>query len=263
MSSKIVTDYILQSVKDGVKIIKFNRPARKNAISTEMYLEVTKILNEDAHNDAIVATVLTGVGEYYTSGNDLAAATKMDTNQDFEQAMDGRLDMVRKFVAAFIDYPKLLIAVVNGPCIGIGVTTLPLCDVVYASDRATFHAPFVSLGICAEACSSYVFPRVLGRSKASEMLLLGQKITAQEAYQFGLVSKVVPHASLDDLFKDVMKYGKLPVNTVKINKDLIMRNLKDQLHEINVRESKQLKECFKSEEMFEALARFAARKSKL
>ncbi|KAF2904993.1 hypothetical protein ILUMI_01177 [Ignelater luminosus] len=256
-------DYILQSVKDGVKIIKFNRPAKKNAISREMYAELTKILNEDAQNDSIVVTVLTGVGEYYTSGNDLSSASSMDADEDYEQMMDRRVEVVRRFVTAFIDYPKLLIAVVNGPCIGIGATTLSLCDVVYASDRATFLTPFVDLGICAEACSSYLYPRTMGRSKASEMLLLGRKITAQEAYEFGLVSKVVPHERLGDVFNDLMKYGQLPVNTLKANKRLIMTNLKDRLHEINVTELKQLKECFTSEEMFAALARFASRKSKL
>jgi len=260
MAKQIPSDYILTSVKDGVRVIQFNRPEKKNALCTEMYEMVTKILNEDATNDSVVVTVFTGSGEWYSSGNDLNVRALSD---DFEADITKRIKIVEVFVAAFINYPKLLIAVVNGPAIGVAVTTLALCDIVYASDRATFATPFINLGLCPEGCSSYLFPRIMGRSKASEVLILGNKLKVQEAYNFGFISEIVPHEKLGELFQKLQKYGKLPVNSMKRAKRLITDNLNDQLHVINKRELAALRECFNSDEFFEGLNKFMSRKSKL
>ncbi|CAG2119035.1 unnamed protein product, partial [Medioppia subpectinata] len=93
-----------------------------------------------------------------------------------------------------IDFPKPLISAVNGLEIGIGVTEIALMDTVVASDAAYFHTPFTSLGVTAEACSSYTFPKLMSTSLASDMLLFGRKLTAAEALQCGLVARVIPGA---------------------------------------------------------------------
>lgn len=83
----------------------------------------------------------------------------------------------------------------NGPAVGIGVTILPLCDFVFAADNAHFSTPFVKLGQSAEACSTYTFPRLMGKSKAMEMFALNKRMTAQEAFNCGFVTKIIPSAS--------------------------------------------------------------------
>lgn len=165
-------------------------------------------------------------------------------------------------VTAFINYPKIIISVVNGPAIGIAATTAALCDIVYASDRAIFDTPFLKLGLCCEACSSYTFPAILGRSKASEVLLLNHKLTAQEAYLFGFVSKVIPHDQLNEFIIDLHKYGSLSPNSVKLNKKLITRNFTT-LNECNNIETKALHQCVDSEEFNAAIMKFLKRRSKL
>lgn len=248
---------LLTELNNGVRTIKINRPHKKNAMSRDVYLQITKILNEDAVNDGVVVTILTGVGEYYSSGNDLTDAF----NQANEGNSETSLKMIHDFVQAFISYPKLLIAVVNGPAIGIAATTLALCDIVYCSDTATFTTPFLRLGLCAEAASSYTFPLRLGRSKASEMLFLGKTLTAREAYDSGFVSKIVDRNKVDNLIAELHKYGTLPVNSLKINKKLIQQGFGNILCECNTREVKALETCISSEEFGNAVALYLSNKT--
>ncbi|KAF7275790.1 hypothetical protein GWI33_011262 [Rhynchophorus ferrugineus] len=199
-------------------------------------------------------SIITGAGDFYSSGTEF---TIQNNESD-------PLDTVKDFIQAFIDYPKLLIAVVNGPAIGIAATTAALCDIVYCSDKAYFHTPFINLGLCAEGTSSFTYPAILGRSKASETILLGRKIPAKEAREFGLVSEVIPHRQLEGFIKNLYQYGQLPVNAVRLNKKLLMRNVRGALTESNNREIEDLRLCFQSEEFSKSMMTFLnKRKSKL
>ncbi|CAH1108656.1 unnamed protein product [Psylliodes chrysocephalus] len=246
---------ILESIRDGLKTIKINRPERKNALNSTAYRELTKILNKDATNDKIVVTILTGIGDYFSSGNDLAPV--------MSEEIEVSLDCIENMVKTIINYPKLLVCVVNGPAIGIGATLVTLCDVVYASDKAIFDLPFMKLGLVAEGCSSYNYPLILGRSVASEMIFFGRKLTAQEALKLGLVSRVIPHIELPSFVDSLHQYGKLPVENVKRNKAVIMDNFRDVFLQINKREFKYIKEAVYSEDFAEAIAIFLSKKSKL
>nr|AEE62066.1 unknown [Dendroctonus ponderosae] len=243
------TNCLLLSFRNGVRKILFNRPEKRNAFNGEMYQLLTKTLNDDAQNDKIVVTILTGAGSFYSSGTDLNP-----------NAANGSLEDYMKLVQAFIDYPKLLIAVVNGPAIGIAATTAALCDILYASDAAHFETPFLRLGLCAEGASSYTFPRTLGRSRASEILFLSKKMSAKEACDVGLISRVIPHNQLDSFINSLYEYGSLPVNAVKINKKLIMHELKGIFTEANIREFESLETCIGSEEFANALMSFMQKK---
>ncbi|XP_056636704.1 enoyl-CoA delta isomerase 2 [Diorhabda sublineata] len=245
---------IIETFKNGVKTIKVNRPWKKNAFNMEVYKTLTTILNEDANNDKIAVTLLTAVGDYFSSGNDMSTSM-----QDPDIAMKAVEDMVE----AFINYPKLLICIVNGTAIGIGATLVTLCDIVYASDRAVFDTPFLKLGLCVEGTSSFSYPFILGRSVASEVLFLNRKLTAQEACNYGLVSRVIPHSELDEFIKDLHKYGTLSVDNIKRNKAAIMENFKKIYSDCNKREFEVLKECINSEDFSIAVQKFLMRKSKL
>lgn len=119
------------SFKNNVKIIKFNKPKKKNAIDYFMYLEAVKELDSAAANDAISIVVLTGAGDFYCSGNDFGGK-----NLEIDRKLV--LQSVENFIKAVILFPKLLVALVNGPAIGIATTTLPFCDFVYASDKVCY-----------------------------------------------------------------------------------------------------------------------------
>lgn len=115
----------------GLRIITFNNPKKNNALNKAAYVAVTRTLNDAATDDTVTVVALTGAGSYFSSGNDLSAALLED---DVLAGRDRNLNLVRDMVQAFVRFPKLLVAVVNGPSIGIAATIIPLCDVAYASE---------------------------------------------------------------------------------------------------------------------------------
>lgn len=248
--------------EDGITKIMMNRPTKKNAMTTQMYDEIILALKAASKDDSAI-TVLTGNGDYYSSGNDLNNFTDISPEGIEEKAKNGAI-LLRDFVDCFIDFPKPLIAVVNGPAVGISVTILGLFDVVYASDRATFHTPFSHLGQSPEGCSSYTFPKIMGPAKAAEMLLFGKKLTAAEACAQGLVTEVFPDSTFQkEVWTRLKAYSKLPPNAMTISKQIIRNREKEKLHAINAEESSVLQERWLSDECANAIMNFLTRKAKL
>lgn len=253
---------LLVTTEDNITTIKLNRPAKKNAITTEMYVEIITALEQAAKDDSVI-TVLTGAGDFYCSGNDLTNFTKIPEGGVEQMAKDGG-ELLRKYVRAYIDFPKPLVAVVNGPAVGVSVTVLGLFDIVYATERATFHTPFSQLGQSPEGCSSYTFPKIMGLSKASEMLLFNKKLTAAQACQLGLVTEVFPDSSFQsEVWSRLKSYAKLPPNSLALSKQLVRSTEQKRLYEVNDMEVERLMERWMSDECFNAVMSFFQSKSKL
>ncbi|PRD33943.1 UNVERIFIED_CONTAM: Eci2 [Trichonephila clavipes] len=245
---------IYSAGKDIVEIT-FNRPNKKNAITTQMYTDIVSALKEASNSEAAV-TVLSGKGDYYSSGNDLSNFSMVQG--DLETAAKNAAELLKNFVAAFIDFPKILVAAVNGPAVGIPVTLLGLCDV------ATFQTPFSLLGQSPEGCSTYLFPKIMGYSKANEILMFNKKFTAAEAKELGLVSEVFPHETFQQNVQE--KLGVLAdasKNSQIYTKELTRGLERSTLHKINELECQRLVERWQSPDCMEALMKFFQRKSKL
>uniref|UniRef100_A0A3B3UKU1 Enoyl-CoA delta isomerase 2 n=1 Tax=Poecilia latipinna TaxID=48699 RepID=A0A3B3UKU1_9TELE len=232
---------LLVSTADDITTIKLNRPAKKNAITPEMYNEIIAALD----------------------GNDLSTFTKIPEGGVQEMARQGA-ELLRKYVRAYIDFPKPLVAVVNGPAVGISVTVLGLFDLIYATERATFHTPFTQLGQSAEGCSSYTFPRIMGPTKASEMLLFNKKLTASQACELGLITEVFPDTSFQsEVWTRLKAYARLPPQSLALSKQLIRSVEKERLYAVNDAEVERLMERWTSEECFNAVMSFFQAKAKL
>ncbi|KAL3860200.1 hypothetical protein ACJMK2_010356 [Sinanodonta woodiana] len=240
----------------GVYKITLNRPKKKNAIDFQMYEEWSQALKEAADDKTCTLAVVTGAGDYYCSGNDLGNFTNVPPDGVKAMAEKGG-EILKKFVAAFIDFPKPLIAVVNGPAVGVSVTVLGLFDVVYATDKATFHTPFSQLGQSPEGCSSYIFPRLMGSAKASELLLFNRKITAAQAFERNLVTEVFPDSTFQkEVDAKVKQYAQLPKQSLQKSKTLIRDADIVKLHQVNAEECKVLVERWQSEECMNAIMNF-------
>ncbi|XP_067857879.1 enoyl-CoA delta isomerase 2, mitochondrial isoform X2 [Heptranchias perlo] len=250
------------TTENNITTILLNRPAKKNAISVTMYEEIMEALEQAAKDDSTL-TVMTGSGDYYCSGNDLTNFTNIGP-EGMEQKSKNSGALLKKYVSHYIDFPKPLIGVINGPAVGVAVTVLGLFDVVYATDKATFHAPFSELGQSPEGCSSYTFPKMMGIAKANEILLFNKKLTAAQACDLGLVTEVFPDSTFQkEVWKRLHAYAKLPKNSLAFSKQLIRGVEKEKLHAVNAQECERLVERWLSEECMNAIMGFFQKKSKL
>jgi enoyl-CoA hydratase/carnithine racemase len=205
---------ILTRKENGICTIEFNRPDKKNAITAAMYQLMADALKDAESDGGVRAIVISGKPEIFTAGNDL---------EDFIRNPPANNDApVIQFMMALSHAAKPVIAAVAGAAVGIGTTMLGHCDLVYAAENAKFSLPFTQLGLCPEFSSSLLFPQILGYQRAAEKFMLGEAFSAQEAYEMGLVSKVVP---LDQLaaFAQVQaaKLAALPASSLRITKRLM------------------------------------------
>lgn len=209
-----MSDTITLQTQDRVTILTINRPQKRNAITQKMYGAMADALKAYESSETQRAFVITGAEDYFTAGNDL---------QDFSMAdHTGDLPPVARFLEAISTCKKPVIAAVNGPAIGIGLTMLLHCDLVYAATSATFTAPFVKLGLVPEASSSMLLSASVGMAVANDILLAGRRLTAEEAHNYGLISRVFADAVLQEEVAAVAKHVAASApEAMKLSKSLI------------------------------------------
>ncbi|XP_055323559.1 enoyl-CoA delta isomerase 2-like [Sitodiplosis mosellana] len=241
--------------------ITISNPKLKNALNLQAYEELTDGLNRAATDDSVSIVAITGDGDYYSSGNDIKHfLTVIDPEKELIRANI----VLKSMIQSFYTFPKLLVCVVNGPCIGIACSTAALCDVIYAVDTAYFYTPFSLLGLCAEGCASYTFSRILGKSKANEMLLLNHKLTAAEALQFNFVAKVYTKSELDTvLWPKIREQSELSRESICVTKKLQSKFDQKSLETACDAELKELYKRFSTDDFIQAVVNFIQRKSKL
>jgi len=186
------------TVEDGVATLTLHRPEKLNAYTVEMGDEVVAAFARCRDDAAVRAVVLTGAGRAFCSGVDLEhlKAHLAGGNATAGRAKLGEEDFLRKLPLDLVAFPKPVIAAINGPAIGVGVTmTLP-CDIRIAAESATLGLPFAKLGLLPGLGSTHLLPRLVGRAKALELVLGARPIPAAEAAAIGLVNRVVPDAQL-------------------------------------------------------------------
>jgi enoyl-CoA hydratase/carnithine racemase len=180
----------VQSKLDGaVQCIAINRPEKKNALTAEMYTALADALEQADIDPAVRVVLFHGMGDSFTAGNDLVDfLQKPWSGQQTPPAV--------RFIYAVASAQKPLVAAVQGVAVGIGLTMLLHCELVYAAEGARFIAPFVDLGIVPEAASTVLLPALAGHQRAAEFLMLGTPLDAPRAYELGLVNAIVPPDAL-------------------------------------------------------------------
>lgn len=238
---------------DGVMHVTIDRTEKRNAITSAMYVGLTDALRQAADDPSVKVVCLSGEGNIFTAGNDLG---------DFFSypPKDGKA-AVFQFIEAAAFFEKPLVAAVDGLAVGIGTTILLHCDYVMATPETKFILPFVSLGLCPEAASSYLLPLRAGHALASELLLLAQPFHVETALHAGLINKVVPR---DELAVAIGQHCEQicaqPAASVRATKSLLKAPHATQVRDTLEREQLEFLRRLHSPEAKEAFKAFAEKR---
>ena len=244
---------ILTTTADQILTISFNRPAKMNALTRDMYAGLAHALNEAAGDFGVRAVIITSEGDHFTAGNDIGdfmANPPTDSDSD-----------VAKFLGSLLNFPKPLLAAVKGNAVGVGTTMLLHCDVVIAGPTANFSMPFASLGLVPEAGSSFLFPQLVGYQRAARIFMTGESFDAEAAIEMGLAA-----AKDSDPLAHVMKIAQLiaeqPPQAIINTKALLKAKNHDAIAAIMKAEFEIFAMALQSEEAMEAFMKFMSKKGK-
>jgi 2-(1,2-epoxy-1,2-dihydrophenyl)acetyl-CoA isomerase len=190
-------DTLIWEQSGGVGRVTLNRPETLNAWTAEFGDELKQVVEGEAADDSVRAVAVTGAGRGFSSGADLKAG--------FEPADDGMPDIKTNLleryhpaIAGIRRLPKPVVAAVNGPAVGIGCSLALACDLILAAESAFFGLAFVNIGLMPDGGSTAFVPPAVGRARAFQMALLGERVSADEALEWGLVNWVHPDDRLLD-----------------------------------------------------------------
>lgn len=243
---------IVTEKKENIGIITLNRPQAMNSVNLSMLQELASVLSEFDTDDNIKVVVLRGDGKNFASGIDIREVLSKS-----DQTFFG-IDEMQKEFAIFEKFSKPIIAAVAGYALGIGCELALACDIILAADNARFGQPELSLGCIPSFGATQRLTKALGKAKTMEMILSGRAMTADEAFDAGLVSRIVP---LSDLKKHALetasKIATQPLNALRKAKEIILAAQNLPLNEGIVLEKNVAKCCLATDEFRETLRKFA------
>ncbi len=248
---------LLLEKKDGIATITLNNPDRLNAVTWKMRSSLLSAVDEIAKDDEMKVVIVTGAGRGFCSGADLTRGQRSD-----ESAEVSRQTLIHSPVMYTIGEPiakltKPVIAAVNGVCAGMGFSLILSCDIRIASETARFSSVWILRGMVPDNAFTCLLPNAIGRSKAMELMLTGEQVSAAEAERLGIISRVVPP---DELIKTAQelaaKIAQQPPIAAELTKKLVNHGMVDNMAFFSDLESKAQQICFQSEDYKEAVHAF-------
>ena len=243
--------------EEGIALLTLNRPKVLNALNETMKDELIHALKETEKDPNVRVMVLTGRGRGFCAGADLNRFIELqegDTDHK-KKSKFGSVDFPR----AFVQYPKPIIAAINGPSYGFGFTVTLTCDIRLASERAKFSCAFVRVGVTPEFCSTYFLPRLIGYGKAAELIFTARPFDAHEALEIGVVNNVFPHHRLMPEAKKMAKQiASMSPPAVQKSKEILRHGMQSTLDQVIQHEATVFLEAMKTEEHRFALNKLLA-----
>jgi len=239
--------------EEGVLILTLNRPDKKNALSDDMYRVLAEALEEAERDPATRVVMLKGAQGVFTAGNDLS---------DFAAVAAGgeKPKHAFRFLEALARAEKPIVAAVVGLAVGIGVTVLLHCDLVYVADDARLSTPFVNLALAPEAASSLLLPARIGHARAFAMFALGEPMLGETAARLGIANAALPAAEVEAAALAAAKaLSRRPLGSLMATKRL-MRDA-EAISQVMKREGEIFTERLRTAEAAEAFQAFAQRRA--
>ena len=248
-----MSDHVQVEQQESVLIIRLNRPEKKNALTAAMYNTICKTLATADKNDDIRVILFCAQPEVFTSGNDLKDFLAQDNSEE-----PAAIKLLRQLATQ----KKPIVAATSGIAVGIGVTLLLHCDLVYLGDSTRLRLPFVNLALVPEAASSLLLPMLTGRQRASELLMLGDFFDSQKALEWGIANGIAPN---NEVFNTALHHAKAlaakPKDALILTKQLITGTHRDEVLQRINEEGQLFRERLESAEAREVMAAFFSGKS--
>jgi enoyl-CoA hydratase/carnithine racemase len=240
---------ILTERSGSILRVELNRPAKKNAMTSAMYIGLADLLNDAAKDDHIRVVLWHGAGDSFCAGNDV---------EDFLKNPPGPGESPQALlIKALINFDKPLVAAVHGAAVGGGTTMLTHCDFVYAGESAKFQMPFINLALVPEFGTTYSVPARIGYLRAAELIQLAQPFDAIGAAELGLVTRVVPDQKLLAMATETaQKLAEKPARALQACKKLMRRPLREQLEQAAKFENEEFAARVRSADTKEAFTAF-------
>jgi 2-(1,2-epoxy-1,2-dihydrophenyl)acetyl-CoA isomerase len=221
--------FLKYDTKDGVATITLNRPDVYNALNDGITYELQDALKAVAKDDHVRVVVLTGAGKAFCSGQDLKAASG-EEKRSFIDSLQKRYNPI---IRAMRNLPKPIVCRLNGVAAGAGCSLALACDIIVASEEASMIEIFVNIGLVPDSGSSYFLPRLVGMAKAFELCAMGSKLKANEAFEMGLINKVVTADQLDTAVAEYANhFAKAPTKAIGIIKKMLNKSTTSTLEEM-------------------------------
>lgn len=214
-------------IENGVAWITLNRPETFNSFNREMALSLQSTLDDCESNNEVRAIVLTGNGKAFCAGQDLNEVTSPELNPGFRKILEEHYNPI---VQRIRKIEKPIIAGVNGVAAGAGANIALACDIVIASEASSFIQAFSKIGLIPDSAGTFFLPRLIGFQKASALMMLGDKVSANEAESLGMVYKVVPIESfIEEVGKIANKMAMMPTKALGLTKRLLNQSMVNNL----------------------------------
>ncbi len=247
--------------EEMVATILLNRPEKMNALDLESVKELSRATEEIGTDESVRVVVLTGAGRAFCAGGDITSPMYDETNPE----------ELRKIIIEFgkvplnlRNMPKPVIAGVNGVAVGVGLGFALAADIIIASEEARFGHVYANIGLMSDGGSIYFLPRLIGVSKACELMFTGKIINAKEAEKIGLVNQVVPSDQLEAVVKELAhKLAKGPPMAIALQKISLYQGLTMDLPTAIEWEARAMSLCMLSEDMKEGLKAFKEKRPPL
>lgn len=214
-------------IENNIAYITLNRPEVFNSFNREMALKLQDILDACEKNNEVRAMVLTGNGKAFCAGQDLKEVTSPELNPGFKKILEEHYNPI---ITRIRSIEKPIIAAVNGVAAGAGANIALACDIVVANEKVSFIQAFSLIGLIPDSGGTFFLPRLIGFQKASALMMLGDKISAEEAEQMGMIYKVFSIESFEEeVQKLALKLANMPTKALGLIKKSLNQSLTNNL----------------------------------
>ena len=219
---------ILTEEKNNVLVVILNRPEKLNCFNREMALQLITVLDKAENNNNIRAIIITGMGKAFCAGQDLSEA--IDPNGPGIKKIVG--EHYNPIILKIRSIEKPIIGVINGVAAGAGANIALACDIIYASKSASFIQAFSKIGLIPDSGGTYTLPRLVGFNLASALMISGDKLSADDAKNFGIVYKVFDEENLMELsIASAIKIAAMPTKAIGLTKRLLNKTYTNSLEQ--------------------------------